>query len=86
MYTSKKIKEILKEMLTNGESEKIIKCKGYSSKERKLAKDFFDLIKKQDKIEDISIQELLFIMPRAVMMNVIACLIPYKLEEVKDKN
>lgn len=84
MYTSKKIKEILKNMIDNGEFEKIINCKQYSGKERRLAKEFYLGIKGQD-IEKISIQTLIFTMPRVVMMSVISYLIPYKVVVAKDE-
>lgn len=85
MYVSKKIREILNEMMNNGEFDKIIKCKGYSMKERKLSKQYYESLKDRN-LDEISIAELLFVMPRPVMHNVIACLIPYKVVEANKED
>ena len=84
MYTSEKIKEILKDMIDSGEFEKVIQCTQYSSKERKQAKKYYDALKNAEDIKKIPILELIITMPRIVMLDVIAYLIPYKLVEPKE--
>lgn len=79
MYTSEKIKEILIEMIESDEFEKVIKCKEYSSKERKQAKKYYEALKGVKDIKKIEILPLIMTMPRIVMLDVIAYLIPYKL-------
>ena len=55
MYTSEKIKEILKDMIDSGEFEKVIQCTQYSSKERKQAKKYYDALKNAEDIKKIPI-------------------------------
>lgn len=82
MKVTKKIKEILKQMIDDGEFEKIIKCKGYTMKERKLSKQYYDAIKNRN-IDELPIQELLLIMPRPIAIDVLAYLMQYEIKTNK---
>ncbi len=86
MYTSEKIKEILIEIINSDEAEKIYKCKEYSIKERKQAKKFLDALKNEKDIKNIPIMPLIITMPRIVMADVIAYLIPYKVVEANKED
>lgn len=80
MYTKDKIKEILKLMIDNKEFEKIIKYTGYSSRERRKVKDFYNDIKDLE-INNIPIIPLILAMPKTVMQDVLSYLLHYKVIE-----